>query len=235
MSDGGKMNEHPSDDLAAFSLGALEPAEEAELREHLEQCERCRSEVLWLQPAVDILPSSVEQLQPPRRLRRELMKTVRADAREQRGSWWSRRPGLITIRARPALAVGAMALLGAGIGGYVVNGANPAAQRVITEVRADPIDIAPSSAAAVLEHSESGAKLVVERLPELDENSVYQLWFRNGDDYAPASTFTLDEENHAVADVGRIPDGTDEVAVTKEPAGGSDQPRGAVLLAAPIT
>lgn len=235
MSGEESVSEHPSDEIAAFALGALEPAEEDAVREHLSDCERCRAELRWLQPAVDVLPSSVEQRTPPRRLRRELMKTVRADAREQRGSWWSRRAGWITFRARPALAVGAVALLGAAIGGYVVNEANRAEAPVITEVRADPTDIAPSSAAAVLQLSGSEAKLVVETLPELDAESVYQLWFRDGDEFLPASTFTLDEDSGAVADVGEIPAGAEEIAVTKEPAGGSEQPRGSILLRAPLS
>ena len=39
-------------------LGALEPEEAAELERHAESCERCRSEMRWLTPAVEALPES---------------------------------------------------------------------------------------------------------------------------------------------------------------------------------
>jgi anti-sigma factor ChrR (cupin superfamily) len=71
---------HPRDDLAAFALGALDRAEAVEVERHLDACERCRDELHWLAPAVDLLPSSVPQLEPPPRLRRGLMRTVRAEA-----------------------------------------------------------------------------------------------------------------------------------------------------------
>jgi anti-sigma factor RsiW len=68
------------DDLAAYALGALEEPEAERLRAHLEGCEECRRRLRWLEPAVDILPRTVEQLEPPARLREALLETVRTDA-----------------------------------------------------------------------------------------------------------------------------------------------------------
>ncbi len=65
-------------DIAAYLLGGLEPDETAALETHLEGCERCREELRWLQPAVDLLPESVEQLEPPPQLRERLMAEVGA-------------------------------------------------------------------------------------------------------------------------------------------------------------
>ena len=45
-------HERWSEDVAAYMLGALEPAEAAELERHAEGCERCRPEIRWLTPAV---------------------------------------------------------------------------------------------------------------------------------------------------------------------------------------
>ncbi len=45
------------------------------------QCDACRIELRWLEPAVDLLPRSIEQLEPPDALRGRLMATVRAEAR----------------------------------------------------------------------------------------------------------------------------------------------------------
>ena len=59
-----------SEDLAAYMLGALEPAEAAEFERHLESCERCRVEMRWFEPAVQTLPESIARQEPPRSLRR---------------------------------------------------------------------------------------------------------------------------------------------------------------------
>jgi anti-sigma factor RsiW len=225
---------HPTDDLAAYALGALEPAEVAELERHLEACEHCRAELRWLEPAVDVLPSAVPQMEPPRSLRRNLMRTVRADARADRGGWWARRPGWITVRARPAIALGGAALLAAGVVGYALNESEESTGPVVTEIPAQPTRAAPN-AEAVLERSEGEVTLRVERLPELGSERVYQVWFREGSVMHPDRTFTLDAEGRALADVGEAPTGAEEVLVTSEPLGGSEEPTTRAVLRAPLS
>src|SRR5215212_4631115 len=68
------------DELAAYMLGSLEPAETEAFEAHLAGCERCRSRERWLQASVEVLPSSVEQVEPPPALRARLMETVRQEA-----------------------------------------------------------------------------------------------------------------------------------------------------------
>ena len=67
------------DDLAAYALGALEEAEAERVRIHLDRCEECRRQLRWLEPAVELLPRTVEQLEPPPGLRDSLLETVRAE------------------------------------------------------------------------------------------------------------------------------------------------------------
>ena len=217
---------HPSDDLAAYALGALEPAEEESVRDHLEDCERCRAELRWLEPAVDVLPASVPQVEPPRRLKRELMKTVRADARSERGAWWTRRPGWITIRARPAVAIGVIALLVAGVAGFLVSEGNRATD--------DEVTLA-GDASGVLERDGDEATLRVDGMASLKGEDVYQLWFSDGSDVEPATAFTVDENGEAEAELGEIPSGTEEVLVTEEAEPGLPMPEGEVLLSAPLS
>ena len=57
-------HEHRGDELAAYLLDALEPGEAAELERHLAGCEECRAELEWLRPAVQLLPESVERVEP---------------------------------------------------------------------------------------------------------------------------------------------------------------------------
>jgi anti-sigma factor RsiW len=210
------------EELPAYALGALEPSEEKELEEHLAGCEHCRERLRWLQPAVDVLPASVEQHRPPRSMRRRVMATVREEARAERGGqrrWW--RGDAITFSLRPALALGAAALLTAGVIGYGLSslgGDEPAA----------PIQ-------ASVEREDGDAVLRVSELPEPEGGEVYQAWFQVRGEMRPSVTFTPDAEGMATADLGQPPGRTRAVLVTAEPAGGSEEPTGEPIATAPVS
>jgi anti-sigma-K factor RskA len=207
------------EELAAYALGALEPAEARALEQHLADCEECRERLRWLQPAVDVLPASVEQHEPPRSLRRRVLATVREEARAERAErpWW--RGGRVTFRARPAIALGAAALLTAGVIGYGLSAGG-----------GDDAE----TAEAVVERSDGGAVLRVSSLPEPEGENVYQAWFRVGGRIRPSVTFTPGEDGTAVAELGRPPRGAEEVLVTVEPPGGSKEPSGSPVLNEPL-
>jgi hypothetical protein len=210
------------DDLAAYALGALEPAESRALEQHLAGCERCRERLRWLQPAVDVLPASVEQHEAPRTLRRRVLGTVREEVRAERGErrWW--RAGPVTFRARPALALGAAALLTAGAIGYGLNAAGDGDD-----------DPPPIQASVELEGGE--AVLRASSLPEPEGEDVYQAWFRVGNRFRPSVTFTPDDSGAAVAELGNPPRGAEEVLVTREPKGGSRTPTLPTVAEEPIS
>ncbi|HWC08565.1 MAG TPA: zf-HC2 domain-containing protein, partial [Solirubrobacterales bacterium] len=66
------------DQLAAYALGALEPGEATEVEAHLAECDRCRAHLRWLEPALQVLPESVERIEPPKGLRDRVTAEVRA-------------------------------------------------------------------------------------------------------------------------------------------------------------
>ena len=74
------------DDVGAFLLGALTDPEREAFERHLAECEECRLEVDRLRPAADLLPRSVEQMEPPASLKRSLMAVVDSEARERPGA-----------------------------------------------------------------------------------------------------------------------------------------------------
>ncbi len=95
------------EDLPAYALGALDPGEARDLEAHLAECEHCRERLRWLEPAVDILPASVQQLQPPPELKVALMEKVREDGEAPARAappWW--RGARAGFSLRPALALG---------------------------------------------------------------------------------------------------------------------------------
>src|SRR2546426_1010766 len=66
--------------LGAFVLGALTPAEEAEVRAHLAVCDECAAEARALQPAVDALAWSAEPVDPPAEVRQRILSSVATPA-----------------------------------------------------------------------------------------------------------------------------------------------------------
>ena len=74
-----------AEDVGAYLLGALPELEERAFERHVMACAECRDEIERLRPAAELLPRSVEQFEPPPGLRRSLMSTVEAEARERAG------------------------------------------------------------------------------------------------------------------------------------------------------
>jgi anti-sigma-K factor RskA len=219
------------DDLAAYALGALDEDEGEELRAHLEHCDECRQHLRWLQPAVDLLPRAVTQLEPPPKLRKRLMSTVRAEARA--GARESREPGRRrewrALLLRPATAVAAGTLLVAGaVGGYLLH--QP------TENRASNYAAVPtkpsSTASGTLERQDGSGILHVDGMPALARNQVYETWIQRGGRVEPSSLFTLGRNGSGDAAIPGPLEGADAVLVTREPRGGSPQPTAPPLLQA---
>jgi anti-sigma-K factor RskA len=230
-------HEERRDDVAAYALGALSPAEAAELERHLAECEACRARLRGLQTAVDVLPASVEQLTPPPELRDRLMATVHAEARAATGpetraasakSRSRRRGGWGGLFLRPATAfVGALLIVAGVAAGYALRGGEDD-QTTTVAARA----LSPGVEAELVRQGDSGA-LQVRRMPAIDRDEVYEVWVQRGDGVEAASTFVLDRDGRAVAAVPGL-EGADAVLVTREPYGGSEQPTTDPVLEAPL-
>jgi hypothetical protein len=77
------MNDHVrhQDDVGAYLLGALNDLERQAFERHLRACAECQEELARLRPAADALPGSVQQFEPPARLKALLMEVVEGEAR----------------------------------------------------------------------------------------------------------------------------------------------------------
>lgn len=235
---GGSIHEELRGDLAAYALGTLAGDEREAITEHLSGCEPCSEYVLWLQPAVDLLPASVEQIEPPPSLRANLMDTVRAEAAQQEvsspapASRRSRRQGWRGIVLRPATGLAAAAVLAAGVFvGYQVSGDD--GER--TSVKAEAVGPGSDTAfAATLEHGAGGdAILHVERAPAPAAGDVYQAWVSRGGMMEPAASFRP-KNGTADAALGDSLEGADAVLVTEEPTPHETAPTSRPVLRAPL-
>jgi hypothetical protein len=219
------------DDLAAYALDALDEPEAKRLRAHLEGCEECRRELRWLEPAVELLPRTVEQLEPPARLREALLETVRSedpDAREPRRSaregWW-RGLGVAVLRPATAAAAAVMLVIGA-VAGYLIAEPNGGGT---TTLEAQAMPNAPNARGTLARDGNSGI-LRVRGMPTLASNQVYEVWVQHGGKLEPSSLFAPRSNHTADAAVPEGLNGADAVLVTREPSGGSEQPTSSPVL-----
>jgi len=219
------------DDLAAYALGALDEAEAERLRAHLEGCEECRRQLRWLEPAVELLPRTVEQLKPPERLRERLLDTVRAEApeareppRPARDGWWHRL-GIAVWRPATAVAAAVMLVIGA-VAGYLIGEPNGGGT---TTLEAQAMPNAPQAQGTLARDGSSGI-LRVQGMPTLASNQVYEVWVQRDGNLEPSSLFVPRSNHSAEAAVPSGLDGAQAVLVTKEPRGGSKQPTSSPVL-----
>lgn len=202
------------DDLAAYALGALDPAEAQAFAAHLETCPQCREELAALRPVVDALPLTAPARRAPAGLRRRVLAEVQAaerppriaPARGRTASWL--RPAVAALAVLAVVAVVA-ARLGSGAPSrlYPAHGTAPG-QR------------------AALRVSGGRGQLVLSHFAPPPSGDIYEVWVKHGA-RPPQPTdalFSVTRDGSAsVAVPGQLPRNT-TVMVTPEPPGGSRVP-----------
>ncbi|HEY7268162.1 MAG TPA: anti-sigma factor [Solirubrobacterales bacterium] len=226
--------EHPDrDDLVAFALGALDPGGAREVEAHAPSCARCTRQLEALVPAVGVLGESVEQLEPPPKLRERVLAEVRSDvarpAEEPETPRHPSRRGWRGLFARPAIAVG-LAIVAAAVGGYLLagNGDNGAPEEPSVPV------VAQQGIGGTLAIGERSSMLDLHGLAQLRGREVYQVWVAQGQSVRPSSNFIPDSHGRAMTAIdGRLSPGA-KVMVTREPHPGERAPTTPVLLSATV-
>jgi anti-sigma-K factor RskA len=227
------------DERAAYLLDALDDRERIEFETHLVGCDRCRAELRWLQPAVDVLPACVEQLEPPAELRNRILGAIEADAGPEaarrnsrpapRQTFWSRissRTALTGLATVVALAIGIA-------GGYALSDDSDDSANVATTIPVEPTAPAIRATADIVQHNDTYT-LDVSHMPELRSGDVYQVWMRNGKQLEPSTLFVLSRDGTAHIVLPSQTGAADEMLVTREPSGGSQEPTSAPLVSATI-
>lgn len=217
------------DELAPYALGALEPGEAAEFERHLAGCEECRTELEWLRPAVQLLPESVERVEPPRELRESLMAQVRTEAEPARAPRRARGMGMRGWSLRPLAGLAALVLVAAGVAAYAIGngGSGDGGATTVTAGHS------PGVTAEMVRNGESGT-LHLANLHQLPRDEVLQAWVQRGERVESAKTlFVPNPDGTASATIDDM-DGVSTVMVTAEPRGGSVQPTGEPLVSVSI-
>lgn len=228
------MTDHAThrDEVGAYLLGALSDAERASFEGHLVDCSDCRNEVERLRPAADLLPRSVEQVEPPPNLKRSLMEVVEREAREADGAVVERRPGRRPLgerlrealggSLRPVMAAGVLAvglLVGFGIAQLGDDGGGGGR----TVVAASSLPDA-SGSLKIQGDGRDGAILRVRGMPSLRRGQVYQAWVQRDGMVEPEPTFEVGANGSGAVAVPEDLSGAQAVLLTREPRGGSRAP-----------
>jgi anti-sigma-K factor RskA len=241
------------DNVAAYALGVLSPAEAADVRAHLQTCAACRAEYEALRPAVTAVAYSAESCADPASgaavasplLKARIMKQVRAEA--------APKPATVTW---PAYALAAACLAVAMISTFAnfsLRNELRSAQGVIAaqqQRNARQTEQNTQQARENAEHSQTIADLTASNasryrfgngevlahgprlylamraLPAPPAGKVYQAWTlpKGSKKMAPSLTFRPSAGGVTVI---RLPESAERVAavaVSVEPEGGSKQP-----------
>ncbi len=225
----------------AYALNALPTGEAFDFRRHLAECPACRQEVHELQATAARLGRAAAEL-PPAELRRRVLQAVHRtrqvppptppadNAREGRRSW-----------PRWVAAAAAFVVIGGAGFAAVLSGAEdgepPRGQAPVAAVMNAP-DARSASArlrgggsmTVVASQRQEKAVVLHEHLPKLPTSRVYQLWLVDPAGNARSADVLIEPGAGArgVNVIGRLRPG-DRVAITREPAGGSERPSTAPL------
>ena len=229
--------EEATDLLALDAVGGLEPSDRTEVERHLITCAACRQLAAQYADVASLLPAALEQVQPPARLRRNLMAQVYTEATTKTTQpWWQHLLNAIPAN-RAITAIGAVAVVAAlvfGIWGmpgrrqvsppisYAVSGGT--SQQSVTGT----LDVSTTSKQSVL---------TVQGLAPLPSTEVYEVWLIPAHGAPRGVAFLTPSPSGgswtAVVDVSLA--GYGSIAATNEPTGGSPGPTGAQVLIGQLT
>jgi anti-sigma-K factor RskA len=213
-----------SADVAAFALGALEPAEAAAFRRHLETCAVCPVELRAFQQVVDDLAIAAPSVEAPPELKRRVMSAIEQEphvapegpTRRPAGARSRRRDA--ALRASTWLRVPTLAL-GSGIAFavaavVVVIIAFPGRQNGRT-VRAETT----VGGTAALHIAANHTELVLRNVSAPPSGKIYEVWLQHGKGTPrPNALFGVNRNGDASVAVTGSLYGVSHVMVTAEPA-----------------
>jgi len=216
-----------SGEAAAYVLGALEPAEAEAFRRHLKECAICRDEVEALEGVVQALPMSAPQHPLPRRLRRRVIRAVRA---EQAPGQPRRSAGMSWAGSRPALAALAMAAVIALVIGVSVSGSGSKGRLIHAQVTG-------ITGSAQLQVSGGHGELIVHHLSPPPSGHVYEVWLKTAKANPVPANVLFGVNASGSAEVRLPPSlrGISQVMVTPEPNGGSAAPTHTPVITAQLS
>lgn len=213
----------------AYALHALPADETAEFQEHLAECSACQEEVAELQITATHLGVAVSE-QPPPRVREAVLQAARQTRQLPPETPIQRHAGPSRRRRVWLAAAAAVVVVGVGAAGLtaVLDNNEPANSPIAMVVAAPDAAVTTTpmrggGQLTVVSSEQLGQAVVLSKeLPPTTADRVYQLWLVDPDGQARSADVLIDAPG--AADLVRGVRPGDQVAITREPAGGSEQP-----------
>ncbi len=215
----------------AYALDALAPEEAAEFRRHLEGCQACRQEVRELQQAAARMGAAQSESPPAELKARVLAAAARTPQQPPRPTGAPVAGATRRSHRLRWLAAAAAAVVVAGGGALGVRAIVDDEQPTLSPAAVQVFEADDARTATV--ETANGGRLTVgvspgrnemavdtRGLPDPGEGLVYQIWAVHGDEMVSAAVLEDLDEGAAMG----MPGEDTEVAVTIEPAPGSEQP-----------
>ncbi len=183
---------------------------------------------------------AAEQIEPPARVKRAIMNTVREDVRAEQRSERARKRterGFWGTFWRP-VTVGALTfvLVAGAITGYELRGGGGDDGVQTAFIKAESTEPGVGAAMeATLEREGDKGTLHVVKLPSLPSHTEYQAWINRDGELDPSTTFVVRKDgSNEVAIEGSL-EGAEGVYITREPEGGSDRPTTPIIMRASLS
>ncbi len=178
---------------------------------------------------MQLLPESVERVEPPGELRGRLMEQVRAEAASAQAPSRGRRRSIGGWSLRPAVGLAALVLVVAAVAAYAIGSGSGDGGNTTTVVSGH----SPGVVAQMVRDGGSGT-LHLTNLHQLPRDQVLQAWVQRGKQVESAKTlFVPNPDGTASATIDDM-NGVSTVMVTAEPRGGSVQPTSAPIVSVSI-
>jgi anti-sigma factor RsiW len=210
---------------ALYALDVLSGDERARFEEHLDECERCRSDLAGLRDAAGSLAFAVEGPPPPPELRERILAGARAE-QQNVVPFKPRRSFAVSIAAAMAVAACAAAVA---LGVWAASlHRSLSHERSTVSVLTDPNarHVPLRGAPGQLVVAPSGDAVLSVELPKPPEGKTYEAWVADPD-VRPAGVFTGRTTKLRV----RVPRGA-QVMVSIERSGGVDAPTTTPIVSA---
>jgi anti-sigma-K factor RskA len=233
--------------IAPYVLDAVDDIERAAFDRHLRECESCRAEVVELRAAGARLSDGVAT-SPPAELKDRVLETARQTRQAPPGDAplpLRREPPATRTWRRAALAsvAAAVVAIAAAVTTFTVMNrqldeerdvaASVAAVLAAPDADVNTADVTGGGRASVVVSDSRGeAVVVLDGLPDLEEDQAYQLWYLDPDEIRSAGVVgsTVDTTPVLLTEVGDA----QQIALSVEPEGGSDQPTTTPITAVDI-
>jgi hypothetical protein len=232
------------DNVAAYALGVLPPAEIAAVETHLQTCDECRAEYAAFAPAVTAIGFSAEataEQVPGPLLKARIMRAVRADSRRSSVVAW---PAYLAAAACICIAAGFAVQngrlhreLAAAQSQSVAQSSARAAtlsqeriaqareQRMLADLTAADARRYPFAGGVVVTRG-AHVYMAMHGAVQLPPGRVYQAWTmaKGAKTVKPSITFSVADRSTTMIEIPAAAQSLAAVAVSIEPAGGSAQP-----------